>query len=64
MATKPGRTRTQLEVHSMFEPSRLEQACLQQAYAQLVPVLHRSLRRAVPDPVLSPSAPQAERKLP
>jgi hypothetical protein len=51
-------------VHSMFEPSRLEQACIQQAYAQLVPVLHRSLRPAVPAPVLSPSARQAERKLP
>ena len=64
MATKPGRTRTPLEVHSIFEPSRLEQACLQQAYAQLVPVLHRSLRRAVSAPVISSRAPQAERKLP
>ena len=64
MATKPSRTRTPLEVHSMFEPSRLEQACLQQAYAQLVPVLHRSLRHAVPAPVISPRALLAERKLP
>ena len=34
----------------MFEPSRLEQACLQQAYALLVPVLHRSLSRGMPAP--------------
>jgi hypothetical protein len=32
-----------LEVQIMFEPSRLQQNCLHQAYAYLVPIAHRHL---------------------
>ncbi|WP_236600219.1 hypothetical protein [Ktedonobacter sp. SOSP1-85] len=38
--TRPSRKkRKTLEVHVMFEPSRLEQECLQQAYAHLIPAV-------------------------
>jgi hypothetical protein len=50
-----------LEVHSMFEPSRLEQECLSRAYAQVVPILRRRMRLA---PLPPPQAMQAERKVP
>jgi len=32
-----------LEVHVMFEPSRLEPACVQQAYAWVVPCARKRL---------------------
>ena len=65
MATPSGRTRPVLEVHSMFEPSRLEHECLSRAYASVVPILRRSLRLApLQTPLATPKAPRAERKAP
>ena len=43
---------TSLEVHVMFEPGRLEPACLQQAYAWAVPCSRKRL-----------SPPQTEQQL-
>ena len=34
---------TPLEVHVMFEPTRLEPACLQEAYAWIVPCARKRL---------------------
>ncbi len=34
---------TSLEVHVMFEPTRLEYACLQEAYAWVVPCARKRL---------------------
>jgi hypothetical protein len=34
---------TSLEVHVMFEPTRLEHACLQKAYAWVVPCVRKHL---------------------
>ena len=34
---------TSLEVHIMFEPTRLEHACLQEAYAWVVPYVRKRL---------------------
>lgn len=41
---KPSRKRTSvLEVQVMFEPTRLAQQCLQDAYACLIPTMHHCL---------------------
>jgi hypothetical protein len=46
---RPSRKRTTtLEVHVMFEPSRLAQQCLQDAYACLMPTVRRRLGQAQP----------------
>jgi hypothetical protein len=37
MAKQRRKKYTSLEVHIMFEPTRLEPACLQEAYAWVVP---------------------------
>ncbi len=43
-SSQPSRKRTtSLEVHVMFEPSRLAQQCLQDAYACLIPTVRRHL---------------------
>jgi hypothetical protein len=34
---------TSLEVHVMFEPTRLENACIQQAYAWVIPRARKRL---------------------
>jgi len=39
-----------VEVHAMFEPSRLAQQCLQDAYTCLIPTVRRRLN-ALPPPV-------------
>ena len=36
-----------VEVHAMFEPSRLAQQCLQDAYASLIPTVRRRLDAAL-----------------
>ena len=43
----------------MFEPSRLAQQCLQDAYARLIPAVHRRL--GSPQPSVKPVQPNAER---
>jgi hypothetical protein len=44
---RPSRKRTSvLEVHVMFEPSRLAQHCLADAYACLIPTVRRRLGQA------------------
>ena len=63
MVTTSGRARPALEVQSMFEPSRLELECLQEAYAHLVPILGRRFHLTPPQARLSPPpVPQAERQ--
>jgi hypothetical protein len=45
--SRPSRKRTTpLEVYVMFEPSRLAQQCLQDAYACLMPTVRRRLGQA------------------
>ncbi len=44
----------------MFEPSRLAQHCLQDAYACLIPTVRRRLRQA--QPTVKPAPTSAERK--
>jgi hypothetical protein len=39
-----------VEVHAMFEPSRIAQHCLEEAYARLIPPVRRRLN-AAPLPV-------------
>jgi len=43
MAKQKRKKCTPLEVHIMFEPTRLEHACVQEAYAWLVPCARRRL---------------------
>jgi hypothetical protein len=43
MAKQRRKKCTSLEVHVMFEPSRLEPACLQEAYAWVVPCARKRL---------------------
>jgi hypothetical protein len=43
MSKSPHKRSRKLEVQSMFEPNRLEQHSLHQAYSYLVPVLNRRL---------------------
>jgi transposase len=50
--TKPSQPRRKkspvVEVHVMFEPSRLAQQCLQDAYACLIPTVHRHPNASLP----------------
>jgi hypothetical protein len=48
-----------VEVHAMFEPSRLAQHCLQDAYACLIPTVRRRLNVALP--TSQPELPGTER---
>jgi hypothetical protein len=48
-----------VEVHAMFEPSRLAQQCLQDAYACLIPTVRRRLNAALP--TSKPELPGTER---
>ncbi len=48
-----------VEVHVMFEPSRLAQQCLQDAYGCLIPTVRRRLNAALP--TVKPELPGAER---
>jgi hypothetical protein len=48
-----------VEVHVMFEPSRLAQQCLQDAYACLIPTVRRHLN--APLPMSKPELPETER---
>ena len=58
---RPSRKRTTtLEVHVMFEPNRLAQQCLQDAYACLMPTVRRRLRQT--QPTVQPEQPRTERK--
>ncbi len=43
MAKQRRKKGTPLEVHIMFEPTRLEHACLQEAYAWVVPWARKRL---------------------
>jgi hypothetical protein len=43
MAKQRRKKCTSLEVHVMFEPTRLEHACVQQAYAWVVPCARKRL---------------------
>jgi hypothetical protein len=43
MAKQRRKKGTPLEVHVMFEPTRLEHACVQQAYAWVVPCVRKRL---------------------
>ena len=43
MAKPRRKKRTTLEEHSMFEPTRLEPACVQEAYAWVVPCARKRL---------------------
>ncbi len=57
---KPSRTRTTtLEVHVMFEPNRLAQHYLQDAYACLIPAVRRRL--GLPLSRITPAPSSAER---
>lgn len=55
----PRKRTTTLEVHVMFEPNRLAQQCLQDAYACLMPMVRRRLRQTQPT---QPEQPRTERK--
>jgi hypothetical protein len=48
-----------LEVHTMYEPSRLAQHCLQDAYACLIPTIRRRL--GLPLSSITPAPSSAER---
>ncbi len=48
-----------LEVHAMFEPSRLAQQCLADAYARLIPTVHQRLSSSQPS--VKPVQPDRER---
>jgi hypothetical protein len=48
-----------LEVHVMYEPSRLAQQCLQNAYACLIPAVRRRL--GLPLSPITPAPSSAER---
>lgn len=48
-----------VEVHVMFEPSRLAPQCLQDAYACLIPTVRRRLNASLP--MSKPEYPGAER---
>ena len=43
MAKQQRKKHISLEVHVMFEPTRLEHACLQEAYAWVVPCARKRL---------------------
>lgn len=47
--SQPHRKKSRVvEVHVMFEPSRLAQQCLQDAYACLIPTVRRRLNAPLP----------------
>jgi hypothetical protein len=48
-----------VEVHVMFEPSRLAQQCLQDAYASLIPTVRRRLNASLS--ISNPERPATER---
>jgi hypothetical protein len=48
-----------LEVHAMYEPSRLAQQCLADAYACLIPTVRRRLSSS--QSTVKPAQPHAER---
>jgi hypothetical protein len=50
----------EVEIHVMFEPSRLAQQCLADAYACLIPTVRRRLGPAFP--TVAPALKNAERK--
>jgi hypothetical protein len=50
-----------VEVHVMFEPSHLAQQCLQNAYACLMPTVHRYLGQA--QSTAQPAQPNPERNV-
>jgi hypothetical protein len=59
--SQPTRKRTStLEVHVMFEPSRLAQQCLANAYACLIPTVRRRLQHT--PPAVKPAQTSVERK--
>jgi hypothetical protein len=59
---KPTRSKKRvLEVHVMFEPSRLAEQSLQEAYACLIPTVRRRLRQATP--IAKPMQQSLERKV-
>ncbi len=61
--SRPPRKRASIpEVHVMFEPSRLAQHCLQDAYACLIPTVRRSLGQA--QSPTKPAQTSTERKVP
>ncbi len=55
-AHHPRKSSPSLEVHVMFEPSRLAQQCLQDAYACLIPLVRRRVG-PMPSHTHSPNAP-------
>jgi hypothetical protein len=57
--SRPSRKRS-MEVHVMYEPSRLAQQNLQDAYASLVPTVRRRVGQA--RPTAKPAQSSAERK--
>ena len=61
--TRPSQPRRKkspvVEVHVMFEPSRLAQQCLQEAYACLIPTVRRRLNASLP--INTPERPGSER---
>jgi len=59
--SRPSRKRTtRLEVHVMFEPSRLAQQCLADAYSCLIPTVRRRIGQA--QSTVKPAQSRAERK--
>jgi hypothetical protein len=51
MAKQHRKKHISLEVHVMFEPTRVERACLQEAYAWVVPCARKRLS---PQPMRQP----------
>ena len=49
MARREHKHRQTLKVHVTFEPNRISQDCVAQAYEQVVPITRRSPARPVPD---------------
>jgi hypothetical protein len=63
MAKQPNKKRTSLEIHAMFEPTRLGPEYLQEAYAWIIPYARKHLSRETKQHQLQSEvgAPQAER---
>ena len=57
----PRKQSPSFEVHVMFEPSRLAQHCLQDAYACLIPTVRRRLNVVLP--TNKPEQPGTERNV-
>jgi hypothetical protein len=63
MRQQVGKRHKPLEVHIVFEPSRLAQDCLRSAYAQLIPPLPRRIAATSSStPQASPSASPCEER--